>query len=287
MSRRSEIRDFLISRRANLTPQSAGIPVFGDERRVPGLRREEVARLANISLDYYTRLERGALAGASDSVVNAIAHALQLNDVERQHLFDLTRGIPPTTDSGVADRVRPLRPSVQQVLDSMIVPAVVFDATQNLIGSNLMGRALHVQHFEADQPNMARFIFLDSRAPDFYGDWPLACSLTAAMLRFEAGRDPLNPDLTALIGELSTRSPQFRQNWAERDVHEHRTGQKVYHHPNVGTLELTYDVFEIPGEAGLFITTYTADKGSATADKLVLLASWATTTQTLDPNAAD
>lgn len=279
MSRKSDIREFLISRRANLTPADAGIPVVGGERRVPGLRREEVATLAGVSTDYYTRLERGGLQGASDSILNAIARALHLDDVEREHLFDLARTAPlaSTAQHGEAPSTSVVRESVQRVLDNMIVPAVVIDADQSLIASNLAGRALFAPHFEAERPNLARFIFLDSRAPTFYEDWPLACSLTAAMLRFEAGRDPLNAELTALIGELATRSPQFRSDWADRDVHEHRTGRKTYRHPVVGDLDLTYDVFEMPGENGLSITTYTADEGSDAADKLALLSSWAAT----------
>jgi hypothetical protein len=276
MSTKDEVREFLISRRANITPEQAGLPRSGEERRVPGLRREEVAVLAGVSTDYYTRLERGKIRGASDSVLGAIARALQLDDVEREHLFDLARA----ASARVADRVpKPartsLRASVRRVLDSMNVPAVVYNSRQDLIGSNLMGRVMFAPHFEAEQPNMARFIFLDSRARDFYADWGLACSLTAAMLRFEVGRDPLNAELTALIGELSTRSPQFRENWAERDVHEHRTGQKTFRHPEVGELHVTYDVLELPGEPGLSITTYSAEAGSPTADKFTSLAHWA------------
>jgi hypothetical protein len=237
-----------------------------------------VARLAGVSLDYYTRLERGNIRGATDSVLNALARALQLNDVEREHLFDLARTARATT--AALDRRparRTVRPSVQRVLDKMTVPAVVYNAQQDLVAGNLMGRALFSLHFEADRPNMARFIFLDPRARDYYADWPLACRLTAAMLRFEAGRDPLNADLTALIGELATRSPQFRKNWAERDVHEHRTGQKVYRHPEVGDMEITYDVFEIAGEPGLSIGTYTVDPGTPSADAMALLATLAAT----------
>jgi hypothetical protein len=150
----------------------------------------------------------------------------------------------------------------------------VINTQQDLVASNVLGRALCAPLFEADRPNLARFIFLDSRARDFYADWPLACSLTAAMLRFEAGRDPLDSELTALIGELSTRSPQFRRNWAEQDVHEHRSGRKVYRHPEVGELDLSYDVFEMPGEPGLSIT-YSTEEATPTADRLALLASWA------------
>jgi transcriptional regulator with XRE-family HTH domain len=278
----NEVRDFLMARRAAVTPEQVGMP-GGGERRVAGLRREEVALLAGVSLDYYTRLERGRIQGASEGVLNAIADALRMTDVERAHLHDLARGIPATpatraarTPSGGSDKRR-LRESVQRVLDNMTVPAVVYDAQQDLIASNLLGRALFAPHFDTDRPNMARFIFLDSRARDYYADWPLACSLTAAMLRFQAGRDPLNADLTGLIGELATRSAQFRRDWADQDVHEHRTGTKVYLHPEVGDLELNYDVFELPGEPGLSIGTYTAAPGSPSADKLALLASSAVT----------
>jgi hypothetical protein len=275
MGKKDAVREFLISRRANVTPEQVGIPEVG-ERRVPGLRREEVAMLAGVSTDYYTRLERGKIRGASESVLNAIARALQLDDVERAHLFDLARINPATP----APRSRTpiggtVRASVQRVLDNMNAPAVIVNAGQDVIASNLMGRALFAPHFEAAKPNFARFIFLDSRARDFYADWPLACRLTAAMLRYEAGRDPLNRELTALIGELSTRSPQFRENWAEQDVHEHRTGRKIYRHPALGEIDITYDVLEMPGEPGLSIVTYSAEEGTPAAEKLALLASWA------------
>jgi transcriptional regulator with XRE-family HTH domain len=278
MSRKDEVREFLISRRAHITPEQAGLPDYGGDRRVPGLRREEVASLAGVSLDYYTQLERGNIRGASESVLNAIARALQLNDVEREYLFDLAR----TTSTTKAARGRrpartSVRPSVQRVLDNLAVPAVAFNTRHDLIASNLMGRALFAPHFEAEKPNLARFIFLDPRARDFYVDWAQARSMTAAMLRLEAGRDPLNHDLTALIGELSTLSPQFRTDWAEQDVHEHRTGQKIYRHPEVGELHITFDVFELPGEPGLSIATYSAEEGTPTAEKFALLASWAAT----------
>ena len=179
-----------------------------------------------------------------------------------------------------------MRTSVQRVLDSLAVPAIAWNAHQDIVASNLMGRALLAPHMESDRPNLARFIFLDPRARDFYVDWPLARSLTAAMLRFEAGRDPLNSDLTALIGELATRSPQFREDWADRDVHEHRTGQKIYRHPEVGEIEATYDVFELPGDTGLSITTYSAEEGSSSAEKFVLLAAWAASQENTTPAKA-
>ncbi len=285
MGRKDDVREFLISRRAHITPAQAGLPDYGGERRVPGLRREEVAMLAGVSLDYYTQLERGNLRGASESVLNAIARALQLNDVEREHLFDLAHPTPPASHRKAAKGS--VRGSVQRVLDNLAVPAVVCNAQQDLIASNLMGRALFSPHFESDRPNLARFIFLDPRARDYYADWPLACSMTAAMLRLEAGRDPLNSELTALIGELSTLSPQFRRDWAERDVHEHRTGRKVYRHPEVGAIGITFDVFELPGEPGLSIATFSVDEGADSADKFALLASWAATQEFTNEDHAD
>lgn len=279
MSRKDEVREFLISRRAHITPAQAGLPDYGGERRVPGLRREEVAQLAGLSPDYYVQLERGHLRGASDSVLHAIARALQLDDVEREHLFDLARAAAPTPASESRGPSTPstVRASVQRVLDHTAVPAVVVNTQQDLVASNLMGRALFAPHFEADRPNLARFIFLDPRARDYYGDWPLARSMNAGMLRLAAGRDPLNQDLTALIGELSTLSAQFRADWSEADVHEHRTGQKVYRHPQVGDIEVTFDMFELPGEPGLAMCTYSVEEGSPSADKFALLASWAAT----------
>ena len=274
---KDDVREFLISRRANVTPEQAGVLDHGRERRVPGLRREEVAMLAGVSLDYYTRLERGNIGGASESVLEAIARALQLNDVERAHLFDLARNAPAPAARPRRPKQGQVRASVRRVLDNLTVPAVVHNVQQDLIGANLLGRALYTMHFEADRPNMVRFIFLDPRAEQFYIDWPLARRLTAAMLRLQAGRDPLNTELTALIGELSTRSPQFRKDWARQDVHAHRTGQKQFRHPQVGVLNLTFDAFEMPGETGLTIVTYTAEEHSETADKLQLLASWAAT----------
>ena len=274
-SANKEMQEFLTSRRANVTPQQVGLIPYGDDRRVPGLRREEVAELAGVSLDYYSRLERGTIRGASESVLNAVARALQLSDVERAHLFDIAYPAPLRKADPTPQTKPAIRTSVQRVLDSLAAPAIVYDAAQDLVAANLMGRALCSQHFEAAQPNMARFIFLDPRARDYYVDWPLARQITAAMLRFEAGRDPLNARLTAVIGELSTLSPHFRQDWAEHDVHDHRTGRKTYRHPLVGVLDVTWDVFQMPGQPGLSIVTYTAEDNSESAEKLSVLASWA------------
>lgn len=244
--------------------------------------------LAGVSLDYYTRLERGNIRGASESVLEAIARALQLNDAEREYLFDLARTAP----AAVAARTRrpapqAVRTSVQRVLDHMTVPAVVHNATQDIVAANLMGRALYSPHLDTEgTPNTARFVFLDRRAQDYYVDWPLARRTTAAMMRLEAGRDPLNTQLTALVGELSTRSPQFRADWAGHDVHEHRTGVKSFRHPEVGVIEVAYDVFEMPGEAGLQIVTYSPPPGTDSADRFALLASWAATREAAADDAA-
>jgi MmyB-like transcription regulator ligand binding domain/Helix-turn-helix domain len=289
VSTKDEVREFLISRRANVTPDRAGIPDFGGERRVPGLRREEVAMLAGVSLDYYTRLERGNIRGASDSVLDAIARALQLNDAEREYLFDLARTAPV---AATARNPRPtpqaVRTSVQRVLDHMTVPAIVHNANQDLVAANLMGRALYAPHFDTEgTPNIARFVFLDPRARDYYVDWALARRTTAAMMRLEAGRDPLNKELTALIGELSTRSPQFRKDWAGHDVHRHRTGVKSFRHPQVGVIEVAFDVFEMPGESGLQIVTYSVPPGTDSADKFALLATWAATVESEGAHQGD
>ena len=282
MRTKDEIRDFLTSRRANVTLAQVGLPDLGDERRVPGLRREEVAQLAGVTVDYYTRMERGNIQGASDSVLSALARALLLTDVEREHLFALARPVSPRERQAPAKTVRP---TLQRMLDSFTGPAVIYDVTQEIVAANALGRALFSPLHESGRPNMARFTFLDSRAPEFYQDWPLVCSMTAATLRLEVGRDPLNEELTALIGELSTRSPQFRRDWADNDVHEHRTGTKGYRHPAVGELSLQFDNLEAPGEPGLHILAYTAEPGSASAEKLVLLASWAASHDAGHPDA--
>jgi hypothetical protein len=161
------------------------------------------------------------------------------------------------------------------MLDSISVPALAYNARQDVVGANLLARAMFAPLFESDPPNLARFIFLDPRARNFFGDWDQACSLTAAMLRYAVGRDPLAAELTALVGELSTLSPDFRSHWAAQDVHEHRHGRKLFHHPVVGELEVDYDVLDIPGDNGVAVTTYTAPAGTATSEKYALLASWA------------
>ncbi|MDR2323416.1 MAG: helix-turn-helix transcriptional regulator [Microbacterium sp.] len=274
MSSNDEARDFLVSRRAQITLAQVGLPEYGDERRVPGLRREEVAELAGVSVGYYTRLERGEIGGASESVLDAVAKALRLTDVEREHLHDLARRSPaPGHSEGRAPSE--VRASLVRLVDSMGVPAIVQTPRLDLVAANALARELFSQVFEAHEPNFARFNYLDPRAREFYVDWPLARRTGAAILRREAGRDPLDEVLTELIGELSTLSPLFREDWARRDVHEHRTGTKPFVHPEVGRLDLVFEVLETPGDSTYRLVTYSAEPGTEAAEKLAILGSLA------------
>ena len=275
----NEIRDFLMSRRARVTPTQAGLPHVGGDRRVPGLRREEVAMLAGVSVEYYTRLERGKLGGASEGVLEAISRVLQLNDDERAHLYDLARSVAPGSRPPQPRRDAPVDASVRQVLESMSVPAVVQNERLDVLAANELGRALYDVLFDGAKsiPNFARFAFLDSRAADFYPDLDDAKNLVVAVLRTTAGRDPLDQKTTALVGELSTRSADFAARWAKHDVSRHTRGRKVIEHPAVGRLDLEFNDFALPGEPHISITTYTAAPGSASADGLTLLAAWADT----------
>mgnify|MGYP001018701073 FL=1 len=284
---RTEIKDFLTTRRAKVTPQMAGLPVVGGNRRVPGLRREEVAMLAGVSVDYYTRLERGRAAGASEEVLDALASALLLDDAERQHLFDLARSVSST---GRARRRRPragraaLRPGVQWLLDSMTAPALVADSLSTYVASNLMARALYSPMFLDPAPqatgrevNMARFVFLDPRSRDFFPNWDSGAEDLVAMLRLAAGAGPTDPRLTALVGELSTRSREFSRLWARHDVRYVCRGEKVIHHPVVGELRLAYEPMPLTTAPGMRMTAYAVEPGSPSQDALQLLASWAAT----------
>jgi transcriptional regulator with XRE-family HTH domain len=277
---RREVSEFLTSRRAKITPEQAGLPSYPGHRRVPGLRREELAVLANLSVDYLTKMERGNLAGVSESILDAVAAALQLDDAERAHLFDLAR----TANASPSARRRPpaqkVRPGVQRVLDAMTTaPAWVRNGRTDVLATNALGRALYAPVFDSTvrPPNTARFFFLDPRAEQFWLDYDRTANDMVAMLRAEAGRSPYDRALTDLIGELSTRSENFRQRWAAHDVMFHRTGVKRLHHPVVGGLELTYEAFELPGDPGLTMLVYTAEPATPTQDALNLLASWAAT----------
>lgn len=280
MDARSEIREFLTSRRGRVSPEQAGLPWYGENRRVPGLRREEVALLAGVSVDYYTRLERGHLAGASETVLEGLARALQLDEVERSHLFALARAAHTPAPRRRGRAQQRIRPSVQHVLDAMsAVPAFVRNGRLDLLAANRLGRALYSQHFDGPHrpANSARFVFLDPRSPGFYDDWEHVASDVVAVLRAEAGRDPYDRDLSDLVGELSTRSETFRTRWAAHDVRRHDTGVKAFHHPIVGDLSLTYESMELAADPGMTMFVYVAEPGSKSEEALNLLASWAAT----------
>lgn len=275
----NDIREFLMSRRARVTPEQAGLPVYGTNRRVPGLRREEAALLAGISVEYYTRLERGNVGSVSADVLEGIARALQLDEAERAHLFDLFRN---TTVS--KPRRRPsqekVRQTVQWILDSMAdVPAYVRNGRLDILAANRLGRALYSEVFAypSRPANTARFLFLDPKATAFFPDWDTMAGDAVAILRAEAGRDPYDRRLTDLIGELSTRSDEFRVRWAEHNVKFHRTGTKRLNHPVVGELTLVYEAFDLPGDSGQRLLAYTAEPGSPSQERLGLLASWSST----------
>ena len=287
MDQRSEISEFLASRRARISPQSVGLPVAGRKRRVPGLRREEVAALAGLSVDYYIRLERGALTNASDSVLQAIARALQLDAAEQAHLLDLARAGRPS--AGSRPRRSPpaaITPQLQTVLDALVgVPALVRSPTLDLIATNSLARALYsVLYTDArGAPNVARFTFLDPRAREFWPDWDHVADDLVAHLRAIA--DPLDRALPELVGQLSTRSDEFRQLWARHDVRAHARGVKRFHHPVVGPLTLHYDHLQLAAEPGLTMISYTAEPGTTSHDNLSLLASWAATQLSRSPSA--
>jgi transcriptional regulator with XRE-family HTH domain len=276
MDTRNDIREFLTSRRANITPEQAGIPNYGSKRRVKGLRREEAAMLAGISVEYYTRLERGNANGVSEDVLEGITRALQLDEAERAHLFDLVRaagaGSPPRRPTQAR-----LRPAVQRILDSITSPAYVRNGRLDILGANRLGAALYSEVIDDSSrpPNTARFMFLNPRAHEFFPDWETLARDVVAVLRAEAGRDPYDRALSDLIGLLSTRSDEFRVRWAAHNVKFHQTGVKRLRHPIVGELSLTYEALELAADPGQRLLVYTAEAGSSSQAALDLLASWA------------
>jgi transcriptional regulator with XRE-family HTH domain len=279
---RSQIREFLTTRRARISPEQAGLPVYRtDRRRVAGLRREEVALLAGISPEYYVRLERGNATGISESVVDGIAHALQLDQAERAHLIDLLRTAGTTRRPRRQPARQRVRATVQRVIDSMhATPALVLNGRLDILAANDLGRALYAPVY-ADPvrpPNNARFVFLDPRATEFFRDWDKAANDTVALLRAEAGRDPYDRETSDLIGELSTRSDEFRRRWAAHDVRIHTTGVKLLHHPVVGDLDLPFESVPMGVDTSQSLLIYTPDPGSPSQDALNLLASWAAST---------
>ncbi|WP_328565215.1 helix-turn-helix transcriptional regulator [Streptomyces coelicoflavus] len=295
MSTESDIREFLASRRAKITPQQAGLPAYGGNRRVPGLRREEVALLAGVSIDYYVRLERGHLAGASEEVLDSVANALQLDDAERAHLYDLARAAAKRPTRRAKRPRGPLPDSAVRVLESMSgCPAFIRNGRLDILATNPLGRALYSPLYTsaARQPvNIARFQFLDPAGPDFFPHWEESVNTTVSLLRTEAGRAPGDSDLTGLIGELVTRSEEFRTAWAKHNVRLHHTGRKAFRHPAIGEITLDFDAMELPAQPGLTLTAYSAPPHTPDHDMLLLLATWAATEgspqQSADPATSD
>jgi transcriptional regulator with XRE-family HTH domain len=279
MDNRNEIREFLTTRRARISPEQAGLRDYGGHRRVPGLRRGEVATLAGVSPEYYTRLEQGKLGGVSKSILHAVAQALELDDAEQSHLFDLAR----TAGSSQRPRRRTkaqIPAGLQYALDAITgAPAFVRNGRLDILAINSLGRALFSEMFrDQSRPvNMARFVFLNPRALDFYPDWDAAAHDTVALLRAESGRDPFNKELSDLVGELSTRSEQFGSRWATHNVRRYTTGVKRFHHPVVGDVELMFNALELTADPGLSLYLYGVEPGSAGEDALKLLGSWAAT----------
>jgi len=277
---RSDVRDFLTTRRARITPAQAGLQTYGgNERRVPGLRRTEVAQLANMSVEYYTRLERGNLNGVSEAVLESVAGALQLDEAERTHLFDLARAANATPTRASRQRTQTsVKPNVYRILDAMTgALAYIRNPRMDILAANALCFALYTDILTPQTLplNLARFLFLDPRATDFFVDWSAVADDAVAVLRAEAGRNPLDRTLSDLVGELATRNDEFRTRWARHNVRLHRTAVKVLRNPIVGELQLTGSALELPGE-GQTLIVYTADPGSTAQQQLDFLTSWST-----------
>jgi hypothetical protein len=280
---RKDLREFLVTRRARITPQQAGLPTYGGHRRVKGLRREELALLAGVSVEYYTRLERGNAHGVSDSVLEALVRALQLDEAERAHLYGLARTASATARTRRRPPQQRVRPGVQRLLDAMCgVPAFVQNGRLDVLAANTLARALYADVFTGAgaedggrAPNNARFTFLDPRAADFYPDWNRAAADAVSLLRAEVGRSPDDRELTEIIGELTTGSERFSTLWATHNVRWHTTGTKLFHHPVAGDLSLAYEGLELTADPGQTLITFTAEPGSPSQQALTFLASWA------------
>ena len=280
VSNATEIREFLTSRRARISPDRAGLPMYGRRRRVSGLRREEVALLADISVEYYTRLERGNARGVSDEVLDAVSRALQLDEAERAHLLDLVRIANVERAPRRTPGPQSVRPSVRRIVDAIAtMPAFVHNDRLDMLYLNPLAEAFYSEHLRdpVRPANSARFLFLDPRARTFYIDWETIAHDVVAALRGEAGRNPYDRPLSDLVGQLSTRSEEFRVLWASHDVRFHRSGTKRFRHPLVGDLTLAYESLQLTADPGLTLVTYSAEPGSSSEEALRELARWTET----------
>lgn len=266
---RSAIGEFLRSCRARMSPEDVGLVTRG-RRRVPGLRREEVALLAGVSTDYYVRVEQGRSPYVSESVLDAVSRALRLNADERAHLYDLAR--PPRKAD--APSRHPVRAGIRLLLGSMPnTPAIVVDHRMFIVTANALGKALFDLTDEPASRDRARYFFLDPHARTFFPDWHADAAVVVAHLRLLTGRHPSDPGLTALIGELCVKSPEFRAAWADYGVREKLHGAKRIRHPYAGDLELSYERLTFSGDPGYSLITYAAEPSSVTAERLDMLAS--------------
>lgn len=279
MDNTKDVREFLMSRRSRITPAQAGLPAYGGTRRVAGLKREEVAMLTGVSTEYYARLERGNLRSVSDSVLDSLARALQLDEAERAHLFDLAKAAAPSPSAGTRRAKTEVRPSIERLLAGMTgTPAYVRNARTDVVAANSLCFALYTDILKPSALpfNLARFMFLDPRSREFFVEWESLADDFAAAMRAESGRSPRDRALNSLIGDLAAGSTEFSIRWARHNVRFHRTARKTLHNPLVGDIELTGDALELPGE-GLTMIAYTAEPGSPAEEKLAFLASWSTT----------
>ncbi len=280
VDQRAETAQFLRTRRARITPEQAGLIAGGGYRRVPGLRREEVALLAGVSVDYYARMERGNLAGVSADVLGSLARALMLDEAETAHLQALAHAAGPQSRRRTRPGTRAVRPGLQRLLDAITdAPAWIRDTRMDVIAVNALGGALcsPVLDNPANRRNNARFVFLDPAARSYYPEWDKGADDIVATLRGYAAQSPLDSGLTDLIGELVTRSDDFRARWAAHNVRHHRTGLKRLHHPAVGDLELSYEALGLPTDPDWTMFVFTAESGSVSEERLRLLGSLAAT----------
>ncbi|GAA3164533.1 helix-turn-helix transcriptional regulator [Nonomuraea roseoviolacea subsp. carminata] len=276
VDRRAELGEFLRSRRARLRPEEFGLSAYGQRRRVPGLRREELAQLAGVSVDHYIRLEQGRSLHFSAEVLDAVARALRLDEAERAHLHRLARPAP-VGEAEPAGRA-PLRAGIARLVASIHdVPAYLVDRNTTVLAWNRPAAALITDFgaLPARERNMARLTFLDEGVRRLYADWPQRARDIVGFLRLDSGRRPADPSTAELVEELSAASAQFRALWAEHEVKDKRHGRYVYRHPVVGELDLAYEALRLPDDPGLALVMHTAEEGSPSDTALRLLVAWA------------
>ena len=276
MGQSAEFGQFLRVMRARMRPEAAGLPTTSTARRVPGLRREEIAQLAGVSTDYYTRLEQGRQIRPSQAVVDAVARALQLDATERAHMLDLLHNCPPSSKSPAP--VQRVRPGLWQLLDAIgDTPALVLGRRTDVLSSNRMANLLFTDFSDlpAGERNLSRWIILEPAARDLFRDWKAVAAETVGALRVDVGRHPNDPQANQLVGELAVTSDHFRQWWAGHHVRMRPSGTVRLHHRTVGDLELDFETLTLPEDGDQSLRIYSTKPGSPSHDALRLLSSWA------------